>query len=217
MGVLQEVSFTQLIAFVGLAYILLFGLLSKFRGEALSLQFALEGLGITAVGVVLAYWGQFSTPVYPVLFFFLLYTITMRARWMVDLANYLMARRRYRDGMTLFDLALRLRPDVISRRLVEINQAVGFFRLGHVARAREILIRVLDRAETDGLSARHVAAVHYNLGIIARAEGKEDEARRHFNQAVDIAPHSIYAYGAMQALNKPPTSREQTLTDRESS
>ncbi len=196
-----SIPHTQLLLFVGLAYIGIFGLLSRTRHEMLSLQFAVEGLLITLGAVVLSAVGR---PVNPILFFFILYTVTMRARWLADLGNLLVARRRYRDGMVAFNVALSLWPDVLSRRIVEINKAVAFLRLGYLERAREMLEGILRTADKDGLAPKHVAAVHYNLGIIARAQGEEERAKAHFRQAVEVAPHTIYGYGAMQALSGKP-------------
>ena len=195
------ISLEMLIPFIGLAYIALFGLLSKSRDEALSLQFAVEGLIITAGGWLLVRSG---VRVNPILFFFVIYTVTMRSRWLADLGNFLVARRRYRDAMIAFDLAQRLWPDALSRRIAEINQAVAFLRLGHLERARAMLEKVLESADQAGLSPKHVAATHYNLGIIARVEGDDDRARQHFLQALEIGPHTIYGYGARQALQGKP-------------
>lgn len=206
------ISLEQLIVFIGLAYIVLFGLLSKTRNEALSLQFAVEGMVITAIAWILVRRG---TLVNPILFFFVLYTVTMRARWLADLGNFLIARRRYRDGMMAFDLALRLWPDMLSRRIVEINQAVAFLRLGHVERARAMLEHVLQRAEESGLSPKHVAAAHYNLGIIARVEGDEAQARHHFMHAIEVGPHTIYGYGARQAMQGKPLATKKAREEKE--
>lgn len=205
------ISLQQLILFIGLAYIVLFGLLSRTRDEALSLQFALEGLVITTGAWLLVRSGIL---VNPILFFFVLYTVTMRARWLADLGNFLIARRRYRDGMMAFDLALRLHPDLLSRRIVEINQAVAFLRLGHLDRARAMLERILEGAEEAGLSPKHIAAAHYNLGVIARAQGEEDRAKEHFVQAVEVGPHTIYGYGARQALQGKPLVTRRSREER---
>lgn len=205
----RSVSPEQVLLFVGLAYIGIFGLLSRTRHESLSLQFAIEGLVITGLAVVATRLGY---SVNPILFFFILYTVTMRARWLADLGNLLVARRRYRDGLIAFNVALSLWPDALSRRIVEINKAVAFLRLGYLERARAMLEKVLQSAERDGLSPKHVAAVHYNLGIIARAEGDESRARAHFEEAVNVAPYTIYGYGARQALaGKPLATR--TVSD----
>ncbi len=198
---------TQLLLFVGLAYIGIFGLLSRTRHEMLSLQFALEGLLITLAAVA---WSALGGGVNPILFFFILYTVTMRARWLADLGNLLVARRRYRDGLIAFNIALSLWPDALSRRIVEINKAIAFLRLGYLDRAREMLESVLRAADTDGLSPKQVAAVHYNLGVIARAQGDDERAQAHFRQAVEIAPHSIYGYGAMQALSGKPLATRRS-------
>ena len=57
--------------------------------------------------------------------------------------------------------------------------------------------------------AKYLAAGHYNLGLACRRSGREAEAVRHFNQAIDTLPHSIYAHGARQALKeKQPKTNE---------
>lgn len=199
-------SLSQLIAFIGLAFVGLFGFLSKTRHEPLSLQFALEGMVLTALAVALVKMGYL---VNPILFFSVLYLVTMRGRWLTDVGNFLASRRRYRDSLIAFDLAVALRPDALSRAITEMNRAWVFFRLGHVERARRILEQLLAEKERVGLSPKHVAAIHYNLGIIARREGQEDVARRHFEAALEAAPHTIYAYGAQQALTHSSSHSEE--------
>jgi len=198
------VPLDRVIALMGLLYILLFGLLSYSRREGLSTRFAVESLVITALSVLTIRLGYALNPV---LFFFVLYTLTMRTRWLADLGNFLVARRRYRDGFVVFDLALRVWPDAVARRIVEINQAVAFLRLGQVGRAREALSRLLSRDAEEDVAPKHLAAIYYNLGVISRVEEKDEEARRWFNKVLDVAPSSIYGYGAKQALQGKPLRR----------
>ncbi len=205
-----SISLSQLIAFVGLAFIGLFGFLSKTRQEPLSLQFAIEGVIITALGIGLVQMGYL---VNPILFFFILYMVTLRGRWLTDVGNFLASRRRYRDSLIAFDLAVRLRPDALTRALAEMNRAIVLFRLGHVDKARRTLEQLLAARERLGLSPKHQAAIHYNLGIIARRQGEDGEARRHFEAALEVAPHTIYAFGAQQALAQPSLHSEEAPMD----
>ncbi len=208
-----SISLTQLIAFVGLAFIGLFGFLSKTRQEPLSLRFAVEGLVITggAIGLV-----RLGYRVNPILFFFILYMVTLRGRWLTDVGNFLSARGRYRDSLIAYDLAVHLHPDALTRALAEMNRAVVLFRLGHVEKARRTLERLLAAREQVGFSPKHVAAIHYNLGIIARRQGENQVARQHFEAAVEAAPHTIYAFGAQQALAQPALHSEEASMDRSS-
>jgi tetratricopeptide (TPR) repeat protein len=56
--------------------------------------------------------------------------------------------------------------------------------------------------------AKYLAAGYYNLGLACRRTGREAEAIRHFNEAIDALPHSIYAHAAQQALKERPSDRE---------
>jgi len=187
-----------LILLVGLLYLLGFGALSFMRRQGLSTRFAVEGLIVTLVGAALVYA---SVPIHPILFFILLYLITMRVRLLVDLGNWLTSRKRYKQALDLFQLALRLGADAVSRQIVLINRGVTQLRM----QEPEAACLTLEKALSDSKlrpGARYLAAGYYNLGLACRRTDREAEAIRHFNEAIDIWPNSIYAHAARQALKK---------------
>ncbi|MFQ6101941.1 MAG: tetratricopeptide repeat protein [Anaerolineae bacterium] len=187
-----------LILFVGLLYILGFGALSFMRRQGLSTRFAVEGLILTAVGAALVY---VSVPIHPLFFFVILYLITMRVRLLVDLGNWLTSRQRYEQALSLFRVALRLGADESSRQIVLINQGVTRLRMGEPDEAYTSLRDALG-GEKPRVGAKYLAAGYYNLGLACRRTGREAEAIRYFNEAIDTWPNSIYARAAKQALKK---------------
>lgn len=187
-----------LIFSIGLLYILGFGGLSLLRRQGLSLRFAIESLIVSAVGAAVT----FAFPRFPPLVFLVvLYLVTMRVRLLVDLANALLARKRYERAMGLYRTALRLWPDPVSRQIVLINRGVAELR----AAAPDAAYATLGEALADQdlkIGAHYMAAGYYNLGLAARRTGREAEAIRRFNEAVDTLPHSIYAQAARRALQE---------------
>ncbi len=185
-----------LLSLVGLLYLLGFGALSFVRRQGLSIRFAVEGLIITAIGAALAF---FFVPLHPVLFLILIYLITMRVRLLVDLANWFTTRKRHDQALNIYRSALRLKPDTASRQIVLINRGVTELRIQDPETARLTLKEALiDESARPG--ARYLAAGYYNLGLACRRTGREAEAIRHFNEAIDAFPNSIYAQAARQAL-----------------
>jgi len=186
-----------LILLIGLLYVLGFGALSFMRRQGLSTRFAVEGLIVTALFTALSY----AAPVNPVLFLIILYLLTMRVRLLVDLGNWFTSRRQYKQALDLYQFALRLGPDAVSRQIVLINRGVTQLRMQEPEAARLTLEEVL-ADENLRPGARYLAAGYYNLGLACRRTGREAEAIRHFNEAVDTLPNSIYAHAARQALKK---------------
>ena len=189
-----------LILLVGLLYLLGFGALSFMRRQGLSARFAVEGLIITAVGAVLV---LASVPIHPVLFLLVIYLVTMRVRLMVDLGNWLTSRGRYEQALALYQFALRLGPDGVSRQITLINRGVTQLRMQEPESAYLTLEEALTNEELRP-GAKYLSAAYYNLGLACRRTDREAEAIRHFNEAIDVLPTSIYAHGARQALKKRP-------------
>ncbi|MGD1994682.1 MAG: tetratricopeptide repeat protein [Anaerolineae bacterium] len=186
------------ILFVGLLYLLGFRALSYLRRQGMSPRFLIEGGILTAAGALLT---LASVPLHPVLFLVLIYLITMRVRLLVDLGNWFSSRERYEQALDVFRLALRLGVDPVSRQIVLINRGVTEFR----AQALEEAYRTLEEAlgaETTRPGAKYLAAGYYNWGLACRRTGREAQAVRHFNEAIDVLPNSIYAHAARQALKK---------------
>lgn len=182
----------------GLLFILIFGGLSWVRGEGLSSQFAVEGLAVTALCVVVAIATDFI--INPVLFLAFIYLVTMRARLLVDLGNLLMGRGHPGAAISLYRLAMRLKPDFTGRMIVIINHGVAQLRQGKTEEAISSLRTALEAKPGGRLSPKYEAACHYNLGLACRRTGKEAEAIRQFNEAIDALPSSIYALHAKVAL-----------------
>jgi len=184
----------------GLLFILIFGGLSWLRGEGLPNQFAVEGLGVTALCVVVAIATDFIID--PILFLASIYLVTMRARWLVDLGNFLLVRGHPNRALSFYRLAMGLKPDSTGRAIALINSGVAQLRQGKAEEAISSLRAALEAKPEGRLSPKCEAACHYNLGLACRRVGKEAEATRQFNEAIDVLPSSIYALQAQAALEK---------------
>ncbi len=192
------------IPLVGLVYLLGFGALSFVRRQGLSGRFAVEGLLVTASGTGLRYAG---VPLHPLLFLVVLYLITMRVRLLIDVGNWFSARGQHQRSLALYRIALRAGPDLSSRQIVLINQGVAQLRNRDAEAAYLTLKEAL--ADEDGqIGARHLAASYYNLGLACRRSGREAEAIRRFNEAVDAWPESIYGRAATKELNRTPSGAD---------
>jgi tetratricopeptide (TPR) repeat protein len=187
-----------LILLVSLLYLLGFGALSYMRRQGLSARLAVEGLIVAAIGAVLP---LVSVPVNPALFLAVIYVVTMRVRLLVDLGNWLTSRGRYGQALDLYQFALRLGPDAVSRQIALINRGVTQLRMQEPEAAYLTLTEALVDEKVEP-GAKYLAAGYYNLGLACRRTGREAEAIRHFNEAIDSMPTSIYAHGARQALKK---------------
>ncbi|HEY68877.1 MAG TPA: tetratricopeptide repeat protein [Thermoflexia bacterium] len=199
-----------LILLIGLLYIFAFGALSFMRRQGLSTRFAVEGLVVTGIGAALSYA---SMPVNPILFLIVLYLVTMRVRLLVDLGNWFTSRKEYERALNIHRLALRLWPDLSSRQIVLINQGVTRLRMGEPDEACTLLRDALGD-EKPRMGAKYLAAGYYNLGLACRRTGREAEAIRRFNEAIDALPNSIYAHAAQQALKRTTDDRRRTTDDR---
>lgn len=184
------------IPLVGLVYVLGFGALSFVRRQGLSARFAIEGLVVIALGTVLRYAG---ISIHPLVLLVVLYLVTMRVRLLIDLGNWFSARGQFARAMALYNLALRAGPDLCSRQIVLINQGVARLRNRDPEAAYLTLTEAL--AEEDGqIGARHLAGCYYNLGLACRRSGREAEAIRRFNEAVNAWPESVYGRAATKEL-----------------
>ncbi|HUV88778.1 MAG TPA: tetratricopeptide repeat protein [Anaerolineae bacterium] len=168
------------------------------RRQGLSTRFAVEGLIVTAAGVALT---LVPVPVHPALFLIVIYVITMRVRLLVDLGNGFTSRRQYSRALDLYQFALRLGADAVSRQIVLINRGVTQLRMQEPEVAYLTLEEALANQKLQP-GAKYLAAGYYNLGLACRRTGREAEAIRRFNEAVDALPVSIYAHAARQELKK---------------
>lgn len=199
-----------LILLVGLLFILGFDALSLIRRQGVSTRFAVEGLIVTAVFAAIS----LVRPISFLVFLIVIYFITMRVRLLVDLGSWHTSKNRFSQALRVFALALRLGPDDASRQLVLINRGVCELRMGEPETALASLREAMDE-EKLGLGAKFLAAGKYNLGLACRRTGREAEAIRHFNDAIDALPSSIYAHGARQALKEGKASKAQDPSAQE--
>jgi tetratricopeptide (TPR) repeat protein len=189
-----------LLLIVACLYILAFGALGHMRREGLSIQFALETAILTAV-LVGASWLT-GLPVNPFLFLIVLYLVTMRSRLVVDVANTLVRRERRAAAFRLYDLALALRPDPPARVVALTNRGAALAYTGQVEEAITTLEGVLAGGQGTGLGMKYEAAAHYNLGYAYELKGEDSKSVKHYNEAVDALPGSLYARAAEAALKR---------------
>jgi len=200
-----------LILLIGLLYLLGFGVLSFMRRQGLSARFAVEGLTVTAVCAALAF---LVVPLHPLIFLIIMYLTTMRVRLLVDLANWFTSREQYRQALDIYQFALRLGPDTVSQQIVLINRGVTQLRMQNPEAARLTLQEALGDEDLRP-GAKYLSAGYYNLGLACRRTGREAEANRRFNEAIDALPSSIYAQAARQALKPKQKTEEQIPTTDE--
>jgi len=191
---------TFILLFVGILYILLFGGLSWFRREGLSSQFAIEAIILTLFAAGLSLTNLF--PFHPILFFIILYLMTMRVRLLVDFANSFARQGRYGTADRWYRLAERLWPDRTNRLIVWVNQGVSRLQQNLFDEAIQQFRQVLEPGNQAHLGLKYEAAAHYNLGIANQRKGNNSQAIAEFNAAIDCWPLSIYAQRAQTALEK---------------
>lgn len=189
-----------LLLLIACLYALVFGGLGWLRREGLSIQFALEVLGLTAL-LVGGSW-LLGIPLSPFLFLILLYLVTMRSRLIVDLANLLASRERYGPAFRLYELGLAWRPDAASRLIVLVNQGAAYLRSGQVDKAIEVLESVLAGDQESRLGLKYEAACHYNLGYAYEKSGDDCQAAAQYNETIEAMPGSMYAQAAEAALKR---------------
>jgi tetratricopeptide (TPR) repeat protein len=122
-------------------------------------------------------------------------------RLLVDVGNWFSARGKLEEALASYRLALRVGPDTASRQIVLINRGVAQLRGYDPDGAYVTLTEAL--MGCDGrMGATHWAACYYNLGLACRRTGREAEAIRRFNEAVDAWPDSVFGRAAARALEK---------------
>ena len=198
----------------GLLFVVVFGALSLFRREGLSVQFAVEATAITALAAGLTAFTPLA--VNPILLLIVIYLVTMRVRLLVDLGTLLARRGRFEQADRVFQLALRLRPDPSGRLIVEVNQGAACLQRNTLDQAISIFKSVLEKAGQGYLGVKYESAAHYNLGVAYRRKNMEAQAIAEFNAVLDTWPASVYARRAEMALaqghhkDKPPTPDKDT-------
>ncbi len=189
-----------LLILIGCLYILVFGGLGLVRREGLSIHFALESVGLSVL-LIGGSW-LLGTPINPFLFLILLYTVTMRSRLLVDVANLLAGRGNYDLAFRLYRLGLAWWPDASSRLIVLTNQGAAQLRSGQAEAAIQTLEDVLADEQRPHLGFKYEAACRYNLGLAYEQTGEPAKASQQYNQVVDLLPGSPYATAAQAALKR---------------
>ncbi len=197
MGNLNPYLFLILTSFL---FILVFGALSLLRREGLSVQFALEAVGLTVL-LVGGSWLA-GAPLNPVFLVVILYLVTMRSRLIVDVANLLARQRRYDLAFQLYRLGLAWWPDVTSRLIVLANRGAAELHKGEVDTAIQTLEGVLASEARSRLGLKYEAACYYNLGYAYEQKGDEVRSTARYHQAIELLPGSIYARAAQAALKR---------------
>lgn len=198
-----------LLILIALLYILIFGGLSALRREGVSLQFAIEVILVACFLLALSLLA--GQTIHPILYLIFIYLVTMRARLLVDLGNLLARREYHSPASSLYNLALKLKPDEPGRQVAVLNQAVHQLQQGQLAQAVAALEHLLADPQHH-LSPKHEAAARYNLAVGYRRQGNEAKAIVEFNQAMDVMPGSLYASRAQMALEK--GKRRPETTDK---
>jgi tetratricopeptide (TPR) repeat protein len=190
----------QLSLLVTCLYILIFGGLNYLRREGLSVQFALESIAVAAVliGGSLLLGLRLS----PLLLLIVLYVVTMRSRWIVDLANLFAQRGRFQQAFRLYALGLAWWPDRASRLIVLANRGAAELYSGQVDAAIQTLEGLVLPDQGVRLGPKYEAACHYNLGYAYEKKGEDGKAVAQYNETIDLLPGSLYAKAAQSALNR---------------
>ena len=188
-----------LLLFEALVFTVSIGLFSLMRGEGLSVQFACEALGLTALAIGLG--AGFGLSINPILFLFGLYLITRRARVLTDVGNFLSRWGYPRMTVVLNRLALRLWPDWERRAIVLINLGAAYMRSGALDEAADTFRQALAVCP-DGLGPLHSAVAHLNLGNVYRRQGQSQQAIREFQAAIRAFPGSLYEHRAQLAIRE---------------
>jgi tetratricopeptide (TPR) repeat protein len=189
-----------LLLLIACLYVLVFGGLSYLRREGLSIQFALEVAGLTAI--LVGGSRLLGTPINPFLFLILLYVITMRSRLVVDLANTLARRENYNLAFRLYNLGLAWWPDDASRLIVLTNKGAAQLRSGQVEVAITTFKNILEAGKQPHLGLKYEAACHYNLGYAYELKGEDAQSVAQYNKAMDVAPGTAYGQAAEAALKR---------------
>ena len=193
-------SLPILLLLVGFSYIVLFGAVSLLKREGLSRRFAFEGGIFTILVSILT--GLTGIQPHPILFLVLIYLITMRVRFLVDIGNLLAQRGQFDQADKLYNLAARLWPDATNLLIVQVNQGTSLLQQQKLDEAIAIFNDILEQAGQGYLGVKYEAATHYNLGVAYLRKGMDAKASIAFNAVIDTWPASMYAHRAEAALEK---------------
>ena len=207
-------SLPILLILVGFSYVVLFGVVSLLKREGLSRRFAIEGGIITVLSSALT--ALTGIQPHPIFFLVLIYLITMRVRFLVDVGNLLAQRGQFDQADKLYDLAGKLWPDATNQLILKVNQGTSLLQQQKLDEAIAMFNHILEQAEQGFLGVKYEAATHYNLGVAYLRKNMDAKASIAFNAVIDTWPASMYARRAEVALekhrrkNNPSTSKDKT-------
>jgi len=185
---------------VALLFMIFFGGLSLVRKEPVTIRFAAECLGLTALAYLI-YWTTHYL-VSPVLFLFILYIVTMRAQILIDLGTYLARRGNYGVAERLYEASQRLGVGGASSCVARINLGTCYLKEQRLEDAEKVLRAIADDADKGLIGPKHEAACRYNLGLVLLRSGKTAEAVRQLNKVEELLPASMYGVGARAELKR---------------
>lgn len=198
---------SSIILLTGFLYIALFGGLSLFRREGLSIRFEIEALTVT-LGSILWTWATGSL-IHPVFFLLIIYILTMRVRLMVDIANIFARRGNYSTAQKIYGLAGHLWTDPTNRLILAVNQGALCLHQDALDESITIFKNILAESNHGFLSIRYESAAHYNLGVAYVRKGLESLATAEFKNILEIWPASEYARAASNAIDRQKKSQDQ--------
>jgi len=184
----------------GLLFAAVVGVLSLFRREGLSVQFAVEVTAITLIASALTAFTAYT--VNPLVLLIVVYLVTMRVRLLVDLGTLLAQRSQFAWADRIYALALRLWPDHCGRLIVQVNQGVALLQRNLLDEAIAVFKSVLEQAHLGYLGVKYESAAHYNLGVAYRRKKMDAQATAEFNAVLNTWPASVYARRAAMALEQ---------------
>ena len=189
-----------IVLLVGLLFVALFGVLSFIRKEPLSIRFAVECLGLTALAYII-YWAT-RWLISPIAFLLILYLVTMRAQILVDLGTVFARRGSFGLAKRLYEAAQRMGTADFSKVVARINIGSCLLKEKRLEEAIQVLRGVAVDAEKGLLAPKHEAACRYNLGLALMRSGKTAEAVHQLNLVEELLPASIYGVGAKAELKR---------------
>jgi tetratricopeptide (TPR) repeat protein len=204
-------SLQTMIAWIGLLYIVVFSGMSILRREKVSIRFVVESICITAITYVLVAYTPLQ--IHSAIFLLFLYGFTLRARLLVDLANFFARNGKNKLADKVYQLASHLWPDKTSKTIINVNRAIFLVQDNRLDESIVLFTQLLNPEDKKYLSARFEAAVHYNLGVAYLRKDDHSVAEIEFNTVVETWPNSPYAERSQQALDRMHSNAKWSIDD----
>lgn len=192
---------------VSCLFVVAFGALGFLRREGLSVQFALEAVGVAAI--LVGGSGLLGAPINPVLLVALLFLITRRSWLIVDLASVLAQRGNYAWAFRLYRLGMACWPDEAALLYAQTNKGAALLLCGQVEEAIAIMEGVLEIEKRPRLGLKSEAGCRYNLAHAYEKIGQDAQAVAQYNETIDLLPGSVYGRAAQAALKRRKEKRSE--------